>query len=186
MIEGDISDDALIAGMAMGHEEAAVAFVRRYQRRVFGLALSMVRDPELASDIAQEAFLRAWRHASVFDSRRGPASRWLLTITRNLAVDAVRLRRAAPTDPQDPLWLNLEGQGRPLDELVVSKDAQAKVRAALALLPAEQARAIVLASMYGYTAVEIGECEGVPVGTAKSRVRRGLERLRDQAGVGRL
>ena len=58
------SDEALLAGMAVGDERAGVAFVRRYQRRVYGLALSMVGDPTLAEDIAQEALLRAWRHAA--------------------------------------------------------------------------------------------------------------------------
>ncbi|HXW79876.1 MAG TPA: sigma factor, partial [Acidimicrobiales bacterium] len=90
MSDSGVSDDALLAGMAVGDERAGVAFVRRYQRRVYGLALSMVGDPVLAQDIAQEAFLRAWRHALVFDRRRASVGTWILTITRNLAVDALR------------------------------------------------------------------------------------------------
>jgi RNA polymerase sigma-70 factor (ECF subfamily) len=74
MTDAGVSDDTLLAGMGVGDERAGVAFVRRYQRRVYGLALSMVGDPVLAQDIAQEAFLRAWRHALVFDRRSGRGS----------------------------------------------------------------------------------------------------------------
>jgi RNA polymerase sigma factor (sigma-70 family) len=174
-------DDALIAAMALGDEDAALAFVRRYQRRVYGLAFSMVRDEALAEDIAQETFLRAWRHASVFDRRRGPVSTWLLTIARNLAVDSLRLRRAQPTGPGEPLWLNLAGGERPPDEEAWRSDTRSRLVAALSSLPPEQKKALVLAAMYGYTAAEVSEIEGVPVGTVKSRIRRGLERLRQMA-----
>src|ERR1700674_3833079 len=93
------ADDALLAGYANGDPDASVAFVRRHQRRVFGLALSIVSDASLAEDVAQEAFTRAWRHATTYDTRRGSVPAWLLTITRNLAIDAIRLRRARPIDP---------------------------------------------------------------------------------------
>src|SRR3984893_2053714 len=94
------ADDALLAGYATGDASASVALVRRHQRRVFGLALSIVSDPALAEDVAQEAFCRAWRHAGTYDTRRGSVPAWLLTITRNLAIDAIRLRRARPIDPE--------------------------------------------------------------------------------------
>ena len=87
--------------MAVGDQEAAVTFTRRYQRRVFGLAYSMTSDAGVAEDVAQEAMIRVWRHAPVFDPRRGSVTSWVLTITRNLAIDALRLRRAVPTDPDD-------------------------------------------------------------------------------------
>ena len=95
------SDEALLAAMAIGDETAGVAFVRRYQRRAFGLALSIVSDADLAEDIAQEALVRTWRHAPVYDSRRASVTTWVLTITRNLAIDALRMRRAVPIDPDD-------------------------------------------------------------------------------------
>ena len=93
------SDEALIAGMAHGDEQAGLAFVRRYQGRVFGLAVSMLGDPSLAEDVAQEAILRAWRHAPVYDPRRGAVSTWVLTIGRNLTIDALRMRRVGPDRP---------------------------------------------------------------------------------------
>ena len=101
MAQGELSDEGLLAGMALGEQAAAVTFVRRYQRRVFGLAYSMTSDVGVAEDVAQEAMTRVWRHAQVFDPRRGSVASWVLTITRNLAIDALRLRRAVATDPND-------------------------------------------------------------------------------------
>ncbi len=88
----DASDEALLAGFASGDPTAEAAFVRRFQRRLFGLAVTMVGEDE-AADVAQEAFVRAWRHAGAFDPRRGSVATWLSTITRNLALDHLRARR---------------------------------------------------------------------------------------------
>ena len=178
MTDAGVSDDTLLAGMGVGDERAGVAFVRRYQRRVYGLALSMVGDPVLAQDIAQEAFLRAWRHALVFDRRRASVGTWILTITRNLAVDSLRLRRPVVTDPSDLLWVNLASRGPGPEEHAESSDTRARIVAALGSLPPEQSRALVLAAVYGYTAAEISEVESVPLGTAKTRIRRGVIKLR--------
>jgi RNA polymerase sigma factor (sigma-70 family) len=176
-----VSDEALLAGVAVGDERAGVAFVRRYQRRVYGLAVSMVGDPVLAQDIAQEAFLRAWRHAQVFDRRRASVGTWMLTITRNLAVDALRLRRPVVTDPADVMWANLVNGGVAPEEQAESKDVRARMSEALATLPPEQGRAVVLAAVYGYTAAEVSKAESIPLGTAKTRIRRGLLKLRTVA-----
>jgi RNA polymerase sigma factor (sigma-70 family) len=178
MDDSGVSDDALLASMAVGDERAGVSFVRRYQRRVYGLAVSMVGDPVLAQDIAQEAFLRAWRHAQVFDRRRASVGTWMLTITRNLAVDALRLRRPVVTDPTDVMWANLVSGAVTPDENAESKDTRARMSEALASLPPEQSRALVLAAVYGYTAAEVSETESIPLGTAKTRIRRGLLKLR--------
>jgi RNA polymerase sigma-70 factor (ECF subfamily) len=172
------SDEALLAGMAVGDEQAGIAFVRRYQRRVFGLALGIVGDPALAEDVAQEALLRVWRHAPVYDARRGGVTTWVLTITRNLAIDALRLRRAVPTDPDDLLSLAAASNERDPESAAVTGDAVARVRAALATLPTPQRRALVLAALYGRTAAEVSVAESIPLGTAKTRIRGGLMKLR--------
>jgi RNA polymerase sigma-70 factor (ECF subfamily) len=174
-----VSDEALLAGMAVGDEDAAVTFVRRYQKRVYGLALSMVGDPVAAEDIAQEAFLRAWRHAPVFDRRLASVPTWVLTITRHLAIDFLRLRRADCRGPGDEVWLGLSGEGRSPDELAELADTRARLVKALSALPPEQARCLVLAAVYGYSAAEVSQALGIPLGTAKTRIRRGLMKLRD-------
>lgn len=176
-------DASLVAGLAVGDESAAVAFVRRFEGPVFGLALSITRDRGLAEDVSQGAFLRAWRAAATYDQRRGSVLTWLLTITRNLAIDAVRARRATPMDAdllEQVVATTLRG-GETDDVGVRLEGAQAAEL--LARLPAEQARAVVLAVIGGSTAQEVAEHEGIPLGTAKTRIRTGLRRLRQALEV---
>src|SRR6516165_6071524 len=176
--QGDPSDEVLLAGMAVGEHGAAVTFVRRYQRRVFGLAYSMTGDTGVAEDVAQEAMVRVWRHAPVFDPRRGSVASWVLTITRNLAIDALRLRRAVPTDPDDFAAAAVLSNEHNPEDAAHRGDVRSFVRTALTALPTEQRRAVVLAAVYGRTALEISEAEGIPLGTAKTRIRTALIRLR--------
>jgi RNA polymerase sigma-70 factor (ECF subfamily) len=173
------SDEALLAGLAGGDPEAAVAFVRRFQRRVFGLAVTIVGDRALAEDVAQEALVRAWRHAGAFDARRGSVATWLLTITRNLAVDTIRAARVTPVG-DDVLLAALPPSGDGPGDASVSADELRRVAAALAAMPAEQRRALLLARLRGHTAAEIAAAEGIPLGTAKTRIRTALLRLRDE------
>ncbi|MDQ1396657.1 MAG: hypothetical protein QOG64_1916 [Acidimicrobiaceae bacterium] len=171
-------DDALLAGFALGDADASAAFIRRHQRRVFGLAFTVLGDATAAEDVAQEAFCRAWRHAGAYDPRRGSVPTWLLTITRNLAIDAARLRRAAPMDPTT--ILAIAGASRdpsPAAEAERGEDAQ-RLRTALAGLPEEQRRALVLAGICGRTAKEVSDSEGIPLGTAKTRIRMAMIKLR--------
>jgi RNA polymerase sigma-70 factor (ECF subfamily) len=153
--------------------------VQRFQRRVFGLALAVLRDPVLAEDIAQEAFLRAWRHGPSYDPRRGTVSAWLLRITRNLAIDALRLRRAEVMDPEVLAAIAPPDEDS-VEEAAVTAATAATVRRALRSLPEEQARALMLAAFYGRTAEEISRAEDIPLGTAKTRIRLGLRRIRAQ------
>src|SRR6476619_2271102 len=95
------TDEELLAGYAASDPVASVAFVERFQRRVYGLALTVVGEPRAAEDVAQEAMVRAWRHGDAFDARRGSVATWLLTITRNAAIDALRVRRPVAIDPDD-------------------------------------------------------------------------------------
>ena len=168
----------LLAGLATGDPDAAGAFLQRFQRRVFGLAVTIVGDPRAAEDISQEAFVRAWRHAGAYDSRRGTVATWLLTITRNLAIDAVRVHRPVVIDPDSILALNLSAGGPLPDELAALRDDADRLSAAMAQLPVEQRRALVMAGLLGHTAREVSEAEGIPLGTAKTRIRTALLRLR--------
>ena len=172
------SDEALVAGMAAADRDATVAFVRRYQRRVFGLALTVVGDPATAEDVAQESLLRAWRHSSVYDARRGSVERWVLTIAKRQAIDALRRRRDLPVDPMSMVERAAAETDATLAERVEAGDRRAVMVAALRDLPVEQRRAIVLAALHGRTAREVGEIEGVPLGTAKTRIRSALIKLR--------
>jgi len=173
-----VSDDALLDGLATGDPDAAGAFVERFQRRVYGLALRVVGDPKLAEDVAQETFVRAWRRAEGFDARRGTVAAWLLTIARNLAIDSVRVRRGVTVDPDVLIGMGQPAPGPlPEDSVVMAIDA-ARLREAVMHLPADQRRALAWAAFGGRTAREVAELEDIPLGTAKTRIRAAMIRLR--------
>jgi RNA polymerase sigma-70 factor (ECF subfamily) len=174
------SDEALLAGIATGDAVSARTFVRRYQQRVFGLALTILHDRQGAEDVAQEAFVRVWRHAGAFDARRGDVAPWVLTITRNAALDALRLRRATPVEPDAIVALAPPATDRtPADAAEHGFDVD-RVRRVLAQLPPEQRDAVLLATFHGRTAAEIATSESIPLGTAKTRIRTGLRKLRER------
>lgn len=172
-----LPDETLLAGLGAGDAELALAFVRRFQRVVFGVAMTVIGDTTTAEDVAQQAFEQAWRHAQVFDSRRGSVRAWLTTIARNLAVDVVRARTAAPVDP-DELPAILTAVTDTPERLAVAHDSAAELRRTLAGLPEPQGRAVAMAGIYGMTAQQIADTEGIPLGTAKTRIRDGMQKLR--------
>ena len=173
----DVSDEALVAGMAAGDADVAAVFVRRFQARVYGLALAITRQREAAEEVAQDAFVRAWRYAASFDPRRGSAAAWLLGIARNVALDHLRSigrRLDRPTQDPDGLFGNLIG-----DEALASpNDDLATVAAELRALPDEQRDTLMAAAYYGFTAREISEAWDVPLGTVKTRLRLAMAKLR--------
>jgi RNA polymerase sigma factor (sigma-70 family) len=176
----DLADDALLAGLGAGDPGATAAFVRRFQPRVLGLAATVLADRTAAEDVAQEALLRAWRHAGTYDARRGSVATWLLTITRNLAIDAIRVGRSTPTDPEVLVQVIGAAAAAGPDDLATTADDVAHLRTALQALPEPQRRALVLARFGGLTAAEVAEREGIPLGTAKTRIRDGFQRLRTE------
>jgi RNA polymerase sigma-70 factor (ECF subfamily) len=176
-----LSDETVLAGLSSGDPDAAAAFVDRFQRRVFGMTLSVLRDRQAAEEAAQETFVRAWRHAATYDPGKGTVAAWLVMIARNVSIDLLPSHRCYPVDPellrelQDPQPSHgLDGQLAPVSE---------PMQKALMRIPAEQRRALVLAVFYGYTAREVSELDGTPVGTVKTRIRAALMRLRSELGV---
>ncbi|MEU0836534.1 RNA polymerase sigma factor [Streptomyces sp. NPDC056231] len=172
-----VPDEALLAALMTGDPEIAVAFVRRFQRRVFGVAVAVIGDVQLAEDIAQQTFERACRHAQVYDPRRGSVPTWLAAIAHNLAIDAVRARKATPVDPTD-LENMMETVTSTPEQQALSAEAAAELRRAVAALPRDQARALVMAGIYGMTAQQVADFEKIPLGTAKTRVRAAMGKLR--------
>ena len=170
-------DDVLLAGLAGGDREMARAFVERFSPRAIGLAAQLVGDRKVAEDIAQEAMLRAWRHAGSYDPRKGTVSTWLLSIVRHLAIDTLRLRRAEPFDPASFPMINLASELDAPERVAEHRDDATSLRRALAALPIEQRRALLLA-YGGRSASEVAAVESIPLGTAKTRIRTGLQRVR--------
>jgi RNA polymerase sigma-70 factor (ECF subfamily) len=152
--------------------------------RVFGLAVRVVRDPAQAEEVVQESFLEIWRSSGRFDSDRGNAVSWILTIVHRRAVD--RVRSAEATSRRDTTY---HETNQPVAHDATAEAAQAslearRVRSALASLTEVQREAIGLAYFGGYTHTEVASMLELPVGTAKTRIRDGLIRLRDTMGVG--
>jgi RNA polymerase sigma factor (sigma-70 family) len=184
------SDEALLSGFATGDPEMALVFVRRFQSKVFGLALMITRDRSDADEVAQDAFLRAWRYAASFDPRRGSVASWLMGITRNAAVDRVRLTNTARSrvELSEPGELSEAGAGDALvdDEaarLAERGDLLAQVARQWTSLPPEQRAALAAVTVRGLTAREYAEAAGIPLGTAKTRIRLGLRKLRQSLKV---
>lgn len=176
------SDEALIAAVAGGDEASFGMLYDRYVKAVYSLALRIVQEQGVAEEVTQEVFVRLWRNAATFTSERGRFASWLLGMTHHLAIDQVRRRRARPqaiasTD-------DLPVQGLPDTRIDVEEEAWMSVRRdvlrrALAQLPEAQRRVIELAYFNGLTHVEIAALVGDPLGTIKTRMRLGLQKLRE-------
>ena len=174
----------LLRRSARGDEAAFARLYDATTARVFGLAVRVVRDPAQAEEVTQEAFLEIWRTAARFDPDRGSPLAWMLTITHRRAVDRVRSAEAATR--RDTAY---HEQTQPVDHDATAEAAHAslearRVRGALATLTDVQREALGLAYFGGYTHTEVATMLDLPVGTAKTRIRDGLIRLRDAMGVG--
>jgi RNA polymerase sigma-70 factor, ECF subfamily len=178
----DLADLLRRAGRA---DEAA--FARLYDAtssRVFGLALRVVRDPAQAEEVTQEAFLEIWRTAGRFDEAKGSPFAWILTITHRKAVDRVRSAEASTRRDTTYHQSNQPTDHDTTAEAVETSLEARRVRGALKTLTGVQQEAIGLAYFGGYTHTEVATMLDLPVGTAKTRIRDGLIRLRDALGVG--
>jgi RNA polymerase sigma factor (sigma-70 family) len=174
-----LSDEALLAGLGAGDAGLSLAFVLRFQGLVFGVAMTVTGDTTKAEDVAQQTFEQARRHAQVFNARRGSVRAWLRTITRNLAV-GVRSPTSAPVDPGDLLVVLTAAPDTP-KRVAAAHDNAAELRRTLAGLPEPQARAVAMAGVYGMTAQQIADREHIPLGTAKTLIRDGMQKLRASA-----
>jgi RNA polymerase sigma-70 factor, ECF subfamily len=174
----------LLRGSSLGDQSAFARLYDATSARVHGLVLRVIRDPAQAEEVTQEAFLEIWRTASRFDPDRGSALSWLLTIGHRKAVD--RVRAAEASSRRDTKY---HDQTQPVPHDATSESVQAsleaqRVRHAMQSLTEAQREAIGLAYFGGYTHSEVAKLLDLPIGTAKTRIRDGLIRLRDTMGVG--
>ena len=177
-----LSDEALLEAVADSDEAALGELYDRFGRVAYGLALRILRDASLAEDAVQEAFLQAWRSAGSYRPQRAKASTWLLTFVHRRAVDLVRREERRRVEPTEAL---ADPAGPGADEEAVRGSRRQVVRDALEALPSEQRQALELAYYGGLTQSELAERLGEPLGTIKSRMFTGLQRLRallDEAG----
>ena len=173
-----LSDEALVALVARGDEDALAELYDRVGRVAYGLALRVLRDERHAEDAVQEAFLQVWRSAATFRAERAKASTWILTLVHRRAVDLVRREERRQADPLTDD--SAAGVGREeTDEAAWLRFERERVQAALKQLPDVQREALELADYGGFSQSELAERLGVPLGTIKSRMFAGLARLRE-------
>jgi RNA polymerase sigma factor (sigma-70 family) len=169
-----LSDEALLEAVADADEAALGELYDRFGRVAYGLALRILRDAALAEDAVQEAFLQVWRGAADYRSERAKASTWVLTFVHRRAVDLVRREERRRAEPVDALP---EPVAPGADEAAVDRSRREIVQEALSRLPADQREAIQLAYYGGLTQSELAERLNQPLGTIKSRMFTGLQRL---------
>jgi RNA polymerase sigma-70 factor (ECF subfamily) len=170
-------DDELVAAVARGEQPALLALYDRHGGVAYSLAYRILGDSGAAEEAVQDAYLRLWRRASIFDAARGSARSWLLTIVHHCAIDLLRRRAGAP-----PVVAGLDEMAdrRSVPDAwseVSGRIESDRVRTAVETLPGEQRRAIEMAFFDGLTHREIAERDGLPLGTVKGRLRLGLKRL---------
>lgn len=171
--DDDTVDAALVAAMARGDATALSQLYERYGGLLLGLAMRIVRDRSPAEDLLHDVFLEAWRSAKDFDPKRGRVRTWLTVRMRSRALDlmkSARVSRNAGDDGLDAL----------VDEAEAATPDHARVRGVLAALGPEQRRVLELAYFEGLSCTEIAARIDIPVGTVKSRIAAGLDRLRGQ------
>lgn len=181
VVETTDTDLSLIRRIIGGDADALGELYDRHARRVFSLACRIVTREADAEDVTQEVFTQVWRQARRFEAGRGSFAAWLLVITRSRALDRVRAQRARPDDCQtldERALTDLASDGPDSErQLLETADAE-RLRAALRELPASERESIELAYYAGLTQSEIAARLRQPLGTVKTRVRSGLNRLR--------
>ena len=174
-----LSDEALVALVARGEEDALGELYDRIGRIAYGLALRILRDERLAEDALQEGFLAVWRSAVSFRAERAKASTWILTLVHRRAVDLVRREERRRAEPLDDEVAAGNASSEPTEEAAWLRFERERVQAALTRLPDNQREALELAYYGGFSQSELATRLGVPLGTIKSRMFAGLSRLRE-------
>lgn len=176
-----LDDQALMRLIAHSQEDALSELYDRYNRLVYSIAVNAVSDPSLAEEISQEVFIRIWENADSYRPDQGKVVTWMSSITRYRSIDTIRRQNVRPEgnqaawveegslDMPDPI--NLEGEV----ERIERRD---RVRVAIAQLPKEQKVALAYAYFQGYSHREIAAALDEPVGTIKTRIRLGMQKLR--------
>jgi len=169
------ADAAAVARVADGDADALRQLYERYGRIVYGLTYRLTKDAQLAEEATQDTFVTLWRRAATYDRERAKVTTWLFVIARNRAIELVRSRMRA-AEPQEAV----EPTGEDVDpaDLVQAGDDAERIARAMAELPESQLEVIRLAYFDGLSHGEIAERLGQPLGTVKSRIRLGLNRLR--------
>ena len=178
-----LDDQALLAQVVNGDSRALDTLYDRYARVVYGMALRILGESELAEDVVQETFWRVWRRARTFQSNRGKVAAWIFGIAHNLSVDELRRQRSRPRSVYDtdatPVLRDREDSRMDVVADALENERGRLIDAALQHISADQREAIELAYFGGLSQSEIAARLQNPLGTVKTRIRLGLQKLRD-------
>ena len=174
-------DESLLRLIERSQSEALSELYDRYSRLVFGMARNAVGDQALAEEITQDVFMRVWDKAGTYQAEQGKVVSWIAGIARNRAIDVFRHQRIR-AEGSSVSWEEMPFFDPP-DSQNVEQDLEAKyqrqhIQQALFLLPEEQRQALALAYFRGYTHEQVAEALGQPLGTVKTRIRLGMQKLR--------
>ncbi len=185
MRKNEVDEGGIMRRLAAGDHEALRDLYRKYSGLVYGIALRILKDPAVAEEAAQDAFVNAWRGAASYGRERGAVATWLGRIARNKAIDLLRSARARGSDEVDE-WAEAAeiGDDRGLDPFEsMHRDLRAAaLRRAVAELPEAERRALALAFFQGMSHSEIAAKLELPLGTVKSRIREAMLKLRARLG----
>jgi RNA polymerase sigma-70 factor (ECF subfamily) len=175
-----LTDEEIVGHLRAGDSWAMSILYDRYARLVFSLALKILSDRGAAEETVQEVFVKVWKRSREFDVGRGKFSSWLTGIAHNHAIDELRRRRirpAAAEDEGDAMEGVVDETPTPVDLAMQSMERR-RIVDALKEIPVEQRRAIELAYFEGFTQQEISDKLGEPLGTIKTRMRLGMQKLK--------
>lgn len=178
------TDERLVRALAHRDAKAIESLYDRYGSYVYSMCLRMVRDVQLAEDLTQEVFLRLWKRPELYDLGRGRFLTWLLSVARNRSIDEQRSRgrrfrfEEPPSLAIEEILASAPATSSKQDPAVAS-DERVVIQRALASLPSDQRVVIQMAYFGGYTQQEISDGLGQPLGTVKTRIRLGLQKLRN-------
>ena len=174
-----LADEDLISLVETGDADAFATLYDRHSRAAFSLAYRMMGERQAAEDLAQDAFLKAWRGAGSYRAERGSVRTWILSIVHNRGIDQLR-SHASRRRTQDKIEATTP-LSQPSEAFAETwrNSQRDQIREAMGTLPSEQLKILELAYFSGYTHVEISELLGLPLGTVKGRMRLGLKKIRD-------
>jgi RNA polymerase sigma-70 factor (ECF subfamily) len=185
-----LNDKTLIDLIGQAQPNALDELYTRYSRLVYSLALKMVSDQAAAEEITLDIFTRVWQKANTYRAEQAQVNTWLVSMTRHRAIDWLR-RQKVRLDQSSLSWADVSPEAEPrssgtLEQSVEMSLRKQRVRAAVAQLPADQQEVLALAYFKGQSHREIAETLGQPLGTVKTRIRLGMQKLRqllqDEAG----
>tara|TARA_Y100001936_G_C16085753_1_gene681613 strand:+ start:1384 stop:1968 length:585 start_codon:yes stop_codon:yes gene_type:complete len=175
-----LEDLELLAKIGEQDREALATLYDRYGRRVFALAVRMLKDPIGSEEVTQDVFMSLWRRGASYTSKKGKFTTWLFSIAHNRTIDELRKRRRDRSRENDDIddHLNIQSGDISPADTAIAQSEYAQIRAAMDELPEEQKNVIELSYFKGLTQTEIASKTGQPLGTVKTRMRLALKKLR--------